>query len=113
MTTQNSAIGDEEPEMVLDVLLNDVVDYIGRMQKVGSPVLFLGDYKKKALDKLKSRDQQIALAARLDERKQVALDNYHGHTFSDATNYKGKFDKFIENNERRIKTLKQAQNKEK
>ena len=43
--------------------------------------------------------------ARLNERKQVALDNYHGHTFSEATNYKGKFDKFIENNERRIAHL--------
>lgn len=51
------------------------------------------------------------LAARKDERKIVALDNYHGHTFSDATDYKGKFDKFIENNERRLATLKSQQQK--
>lgn len=44
--------------------------------------------------------------ARIDERKHVALDNYKGQTFSEATNYKAKFDKFIENNEKRIKQLK-------
>lgn len=49
------------------------------------------------------------LAARYDERKAVALDNYHGHTFSDATDYKGKFDKFIDNNEKRIADLKSQQ----
>jgi len=43
--------------------------------------------------------------ARLDERKQVALDNYRGQTFSESTDWKGKFDKFVENNERRIANL--------
>ena len=42
------------------------------------------------------------LRARIDERKNVALDNYNGHTFSDSTNYRGKFDKFTENNEKAI-----------
>lgn len=55
---------------------------------------------------------QQMLEARIDERKQVALDNYHGQTFSDSTNYKDKFDKFIENNERRLETLKQQQSKQ-
>lgn len=56
----------------------------------------------------KQLDQMVAkevAAARLDERKQIALDNYHGHTFSDSTNWKGKFEKFIDNNERRIAQL--------
>ena len=44
--------------------------------------------------------------ARLAERQNVALDNYYGHTFSDSTNWKGKFDKFINNNEARIAALK-------
>jgi hypothetical protein len=43
---------------------------------------------------------------RLAEREEVALDNYHGHTFSDSTNWQGKFDKFIKNNEKRITALK-------
>jgi hypothetical protein len=45
------------------------------------------------------------LRARLDERNSVALDNYRGHTFSDSTDWKGKYDKFIKNNERRLKAL--------
>lgn len=49
-------------------------------------------------------DEQIQ-AARLDERRQVALDNYRGQTFSDSTNWRGKYEKFIENNERRIAQL--------
>jgi hypothetical protein len=48
---------------------------------------------------------EAEVSARIDERKRIALDNYHGHTFSDSTNYKGKFDKFVEGNERRISTL--------
>ena len=50
-------------------------------------------------------------AARFDERKRVALDNYHGHTFSDSTNWRGKFEKFIQNNERRISQLQSHTNK--
>lgn len=46
--------------------------------------------------------------ARLDERKQVALDNYRGQTFSEDTNYQGKFEKFVDNNEKRIAHLTQG-----
>jgi hypothetical protein len=46
-------------------------------------------------------------AARYSERKRVALDNYQGQTFSDSTNWHGKFEKFIENNERRLRQLTQ------
>lgn len=45
------------------------------------------------------------LEARIDERNEVALDNYRGHTFSDSTNYEGKFAKFIANNENRLKDM--------
>lgn len=64
---------------------------------------------KKQDDKLVRSIRQYAAKARLDERKRVALDNYQGQTFSDATNYKYKFDKFVDNNERRIKQLKKGQ----
>ena len=43
--------------------------------------------------------------ARISERNEIALDNYRGQTFSDSTNWKGKFEKFIENNERRLAQL--------
>lgn len=49
------------------------------------------------------------LRARISERKEVALNNYRGKTFSDSTNYKAKFDKFVTNNEKRIAKLKQSQ----
>ena len=52
--------------------------------------------------------QQIRLLmidARIKELKEAARDHYHGHTFSDLTDYKGKFQKFIDNNEYRIKYL--------
>lgn len=54
---------------------------------------------------LESLLQKRELMARLKERKTVALDNYHGQTFSDGTNYFGKFEKFMRNNERRITEL--------
>jgi hypothetical protein len=44
--------------------------------------------------------------ARLNERQELALDLYHGHTFSKSTNWEAKFAKFIDNNENRIRTLK-------
>lgn len=59
-------------------------------------------------DEIKKAIRQYAAEEKLAERKKIALDNYHGHTFSDATNYKHKFDKFIEGNERRIKQLKEG-----
>lgn len=43
--------------------------------------------------------------ARIHERKQVALDNYIGQTFSGATNWEGKFQKFIDNNDKRLANL--------
>jgi len=49
----------------------------------------------------------VTNAARLDELNAVALDNYRGQTFSDSTNWKGKLQKFIDNNERRLRHLKQ------
>lgn len=56
--------------------------------------------------------QRAAVMARIDERKQVALDNYRGQTFSDSTNWRGKFDKFINNNEGRIVQLQALADKE-
>ena len=49
---------------------------------------------------------RIMTEARIAERKEVALDNYQGQTFWDNTNYEGKFNKFIRNNEARITQLK-------
>lgn len=49
--------------------------------------------------------KQAELRGRLSERKAVAFDNYHGHTFSNSTNYKGKFEKFASNNDKRIEHL--------
>jgi len=49
---------------------------------------------------------------RLNERIEVALDNYRGHTFSDSTDYKGKFEKFTENNEKRLAQLSDTKAKE-
>lgn len=43
--------------------------------------------------------------AKLEERNSIALDNYRGHTFSESTDWKGKYQKFIDNNERRLKAL--------
>lgn len=54
---------------------------------------------------LTSATEKAVRAAILDERREIALDNYHGHTFSDSTDYRGKFAKFIENNERCIAKL--------
>lgn len=52
--------------------------------------------------------------ARIDERNSVALDNYRGHTFSATTDWKGKFQKFIDNNEKRLADLSsKAQKREK
>lgn len=43
--------------------------------------------------------------ARITELKELALDHYQGKTFSDSTDYKAKFEKFVRNNERRIREL--------
>lgn len=51
--------------------------------------------------------KQAELHGRIDERNEVALDNYRGHTFSDNTNYEAKFAKFIANNEKRIQGLEE------
>lgn len=56
-------------------------------------------------DKAKQRLKRLVLEGRIRERKQIALDNYHGHTFSDSTNWQGKFQKFIDNNEKRLAAL--------
>lgn len=45
--------------------------------------------------------------AKIRERKEIALDNYQGQTFSESTNWEGKFQKFIDNNEKRLKQLEQ------
>jgi hypothetical protein len=49
--------------------------------------------------------QSLINEARANERQEVALDNYKGQTFSSSTNYKGKWDKFVRNNEAVIKQL--------
>jgi hypothetical protein len=61
-------------------------------------------------DKPKQALLQMLKEARLNERKEVALDNYRGHTFSENTNYEGRFQKFITNNEKRISQLTQDTN---
>ncbi len=61
----------------------------------------------KAKAQIQKRLAEVEISARLDERKEVALDNYRGHTFSDGTNWRGKFDKFILNNDKRIAQLTQ------
>lgn len=53
--------------------------------------------------------QRYTDAARLAERNMIALDNYRGHTFSDSTDWKAKYQKFIDTNERRIAQLKARQ----
>lgn len=45
----------------------------------------------------------------LSVRKNLALDHYRGKTFSDSTNYRAKFDRFINSNESRIVELKAKQ----
>lgn len=47
----------------------------------------------------------LIIQARLGERREVALDNYRGHTFSEDTNWWGAFEKFTENNEKVIAAL--------
>ena len=49
--------------------------------------------------------ETLITEARLDERNELALDNYRGQTFSDSTNYEAKFAKFIDNNNKRISRL--------
>lgn len=56
-------------------------------------------------EELNAYGRSRELAGRIDERNEVALDNYRGHTFWESTNYKGKFEKFMQNNERRIEAL--------
>lgn len=56
--------------------------------------------------------KELIVEARLNERKDIALDNYYGHTFSNSTDWKAKFDKFIRNNEFRIKELQSKKIKE-
>lgn len=51
--------------------------------------------------------KQVELAGRIDERNQIALDNYRGQTFSESTNWHSKFDKFVSNNEKRLAQLQQ------
>lgn len=63
-----------------------------------------------ARKQLINRFAQVERAARLSERKEIALDNYQGQTFSDSTNWHGKFDKFVENNEKRITILTEQSN---
>lgn len=56
--------------------------------------------------------QQEIAKARRSERLEVALDNYRGQTFSESTDYKSKFDKFVRNNEIRIEQLTLKEHKE-
>ena len=53
--------------------------------------------------------EALLLESRIDEHQALALDHYVGHTFSENTDYKDKFEKFVENNERMIKKLSALQ----
>lgn len=90
-----------------DPLGYDVIDNLGEHMaaKFNAPTK---EELKSALTALILEKQQ---EARLVERKEIALDNYQGQTFSDSTNWEGKFQKFIDNNEKRIKSLKAQQEK--
>lgn len=48
------------------------------------------------------------LKVRLDERNQLALDNYYGKTISNESDWRAKSDYFIKNNDRRIWSLTRA-----
>lgn len=63
-------------------------------------------------DEAEQRINDLILRGKIEERREVALDSYRGQTFSDSTNYKGKFEKFIRNNERRIAALEAQLSKE-
>lgn len=69
---------------------------------LGEPVLAVED-------ELMALISQQRTEAAIHERNEVALDNYRGHTFSDSTDWRGKFDKFIKNNEKRLKQLQSSQ----
>lgn len=60
------------------------------------------------LDKLVMLIEAEKLKARLDERNQIALDNYYGKTISNETDWRAKFDYFIKGNDRRIWSLTRA-----
>ena len=53
--------------------------------------------------------KRVALEARIAERKQIAIYNYAGYTFSEKTNWAEEFQKFIDNNESRIAQLSNPQ----
>lgn len=86
---------------------------LGRMEyRGGIGVQQTGDFQvsgnfEPAIDRLLQLIHSYTEAARLNERKQVALDNYRGQTFSEDTNYQGKFEKFVRNNELVIARLTQ------
>lgn len=63
-------------------------------------------------DEAKAAVQRLFAAERLDERNQVALDNYDGHTFGTETDWRTKFDKFIRGNNARIASLQEQQTPE-
>lgn len=112
MTTQNSAMGDQGLDNILDALIDT---YLAKVTKPRNTTE-LDAYNKKvkliksvAKNKLKSRDQQIALTARKDENakwKVVAEEIVDKDGVYRAVNYLNK--RSVE-----LLALKQAQNKEK
>lgn len=60
-------------------------------------------------EQFKAKLSALLVAARLNERKELALDTYRGQTFSESTNWQAKFDKFVRNNEYRIAELEKLQ----
>ena len=86
------------------VVANDKIDE----EKADTMTLII----KHRRDTFKAKLHQLLIKERIKTRKEVALDNYQGQTFSDSTNYKAKFDKLIRNNELVIKRLQSQLNKE-
>lgn len=81
----------------LDRVFNRLADKLG-IERQGYSI----EYAKAALTALLT---EAVTRGKLQAHKEFALDNYHGHTFSDSTDWQAKYDKFIQNNERRIKEL--------
>ena len=97
MTTQNSAIGDEELWRILADYSNDLHNLKKRDGMLPAQA---------AIARIKSRDQQIALAARMDELEKeddAERELFRNGKNPDTSGYR----------DERLEELKQAQNKEK
>lgn len=59
------------------------------------------------LELVEAYSHKKLLEAHITTRKAIALDNYHGHTFSEDADWRVKYDKFVTNNEKAIEALTQ------